>query len=125
MPAKIIRRAPTEDVPVLTQILACLLRHDQCRADLCIKAYLFIDRLAIGCKALLVFVFRLGEEGSDESIMEIENLIGQRRGSVEKNCDERGVAASMLSHKRKVLRRQVARRINSLSSSGNANSWTR
>ncbi|CAE6877153.1 hypothetical protein R69746_08842 [Paraburkholderia aspalathi] len=73
------------------RILAGLLRRDQCGADLCIEAHLVVDSLAIGCKALLVFVFRLGEEGSDEPIVEIEDLIGQRRGGVEQNRDERGV----------------------------------
>jgi hypothetical protein len=43
-------------------------------------------------RSYLVFVFRLGEEGSNQPIVQIEDLIGRRgRGGVEQNLDERGV----------------------------------
>ncbi|MBB5462668.1 hypothetical protein HDG33_006342 [Paraburkholderia sp. Cpub6] len=75
----------------LEWIDACFLRGDQCRANLRVKAHLVIDRLALGRKTLFVLVLRLGEERTDQPVVEVQNFICQRRGRVKQDRNERGV----------------------------------
>ena len=41
-------------------------------------------------------MFGLGEERTDQSVVQIEDLVGQRRGRVEQDCDQGGMATVRL-----------------------------
>jgi len=68
----------------------------QRRPNLCVESNFVVDGLALFGKGPLVLVLRLGEEAADQPIIEINDLIGQRCGCFDHQCDQRAVAPRLL-----------------------------